>query len=81
MKYRVIIDLGWHEAASASDAIYAATSQQWTLEKMAYHAVPEAAVTKKKDYGYLCECEQKSDEIEKAWAYHHDPYNHDPYNY
>jgi len=81
MRYRVIIDLGWHEANSSSEAINNAMSQKWTLEKLAYHAVPEPSIIKKKDYGYICECEQKSDEIEQAWAHYHDPYNHDPYNY
>lgn len=76
MKYRVIIDLGWHEAKSSCDAINNATSQKWTLESLAYHAVPEPSVNKKKDYGYICECEQKSDEIQQAWMDYHDPYNH-----
>lgn len=81
MKYRVIIDLGWHEANSSQEAIYNATSQKWTLEKLAYHAVPEPSIKKKKDYGYICECEQKSNQMDEMWAHYHDPYYHDPYYY
>jgi hypothetical protein len=66
-KYRVLIDLGWHEANSKSEAIEQATSKKWQLHQLGYHAVTSEEVIKpSKDYW------DKEDQVSHAWATRND---------
>lgn len=66
-KYRVLIDLGWHEAASKSEAIEEATSKKWQLHQLAYHAVTSEEIVKPSH-----EYWDKEDQINHAWSTRND---------
>ena len=59
-KYRVLIDLGWHEADSKAEAIEEATSKKWQLHQLAYHAVTSEEIIKPSHWYW--------DEIEEEWC-------------
>jgi predicted nuclease of restriction endonuclease-like (RecB) superfamily len=66
-KYRVLIDLGWHEANSKSEAIEQATSKKWQLHQLGYHAItPQEVIKPPHDYW------DKEEQINHAWSTRND---------
>ena len=66
-KYRVVIDLGWHEANSKAEAIEEVTSKKWQLHQLGYHAItPEEIIKPAKDYW------DKEDQVSHAWETRND---------
>ncbi len=69
MKYRVVVDLGWHEADNPEQAIQTATSQKYKPEQMGYLAASEHRIIKDQTKHIRCsssECISQSKEDMRA---------------
>lgn len=54
MKYRVVIDLGWHEADNAEQSVLVATSKKYQPEQMAYLATSEDRLDQERENRVIC---------------------------
>jgi len=71
MRYRVCVDLGWHEAESPAQAVLAATSQKYQPEQMGYIAASEDKIIEAQAKHIRCtshECITHSKE--EMWSAH-----------
>ena len=69
MRYRVVIDLGWHEADSAEQSVLVATSKKYQPEQMAYLATSEDRLDQ--EIGNKVRCSSKycvTRSKEEMWA-------------
>ena len=72
-KYRVLIDLGWHEANSKSEAIEEATSKKWQLHQLGYHAVTSKEIIRPSiEYWKDPDFYDKEEQINHAWSTRND---------
>jgi len=80
MKYKVIIDLGWHEADTEALAIEEATSLKYKAEAINYVAIEETRmqVLENSCGGHgVCVCETCTEaQREMAWAQHKDQWGY-----
>ena len=76
MKYRVVVDLGWHEADNPEQAIQTATSQKYKPEQMGYLAASEHRIIKTQSKHIKCsssDCiEQSKEDMWAAYELRHD---------
>tara|TARA_R110001592_G_scaffold1319_1_gene7805 strand:+ start:2131 stop:2376 length:246 start_codon:yes stop_codon:yes gene_type:complete len=73
MKYRVVIDLGWHEADNAEQSVLVATSKKYHPEQMAYLATSEDRLDQERENRVICtskDCITISKE--EMWAHYED---------
>ncbi len=71
MRYRVVVDLGWHEANNPAQAIQAATSKKYKPEQMGYLAASEHRIIEAQTKHIRCsssECISQSKE--EMWMEH-----------
>ena len=71
MKYRVVIDLGWHEADNAEQSVLVATSKKYKPEQMAYLAASEHKLDQDREDRVTCSskyCVTRSKE--EMWAHY-----------
>ena len=71
MKYRVVVDLGWHEADNAEQSVLVATSKKYKPEQMAYLAASEHKLDQEREDRVTCSskyCVTRSKE--EMWAHY-----------
>lgn len=70
MRYRVVIDLGWHDADSAAQAVLNATNKKYKPEVLGYIAVSEQELRDQIKDACIPSHWTKEDQIDLSWDEH-----------
>ena len=70
MKYRVVIDLGWHDADTAAQAVLDATNKKYKPEGLGYIAVSEQELNVQMKDVCTPSLWTREDQISLSWDEH-----------
>ena len=70
MKYRVVIDLGWHDAETAAQAVLDATDKKYRPEGLGYIAVSEQELNVQMKDVCIPSLWTREDQIALSWNEH-----------
>lgn len=70
MKYRVVIDLGWHDADTAAQAVFVATNKKYKSEGLGYIAVSEQELNVQMKDTCVPSVWTREDQVDLSWDEH-----------